>query len=435
MNVGKLVLSGAALLAPMSDVTLAADAATPVATAASCAASDIKPPDDASDEIKAVYAQIAQKCAQLKLLGVSAQLSGAKLQDIAAALAGFSSIEGNAGTNTNADKVGHLAEWVAKQVLHNTAAGVGVELNELLKSEAYVVVTDDAAVAHRSRYIEATRRMNQLSTALVAASRDANQVLTKAPTAAADPTGARIGLAPLLALIPPAITAAQGLSSLAKQSNTFGGISVTADASTMLSGFGRCLSSEAAANLIEPRFASGTNPFVSAYDQLQIVRAAAQEMSGRLDTAASSAANAKATERQKELAQAKEGVDAAILATSTFEKFLAEPSDDPKETRLASLISAGAILGRQNTGLLVIKATQFGASYSNATHTFKSDTLGIQASAQVAYLLFTPAGTLRKSGVVSQVKAMGFAVGSAQSELQAFGSASPCGKQTPEQGR
>lgn len=362
----------------------------------------IKTPEEATDEVKAVYQQIRAQCAQLALRDVSTQLSSAKTNDIAQALSAFGSLKGQTGTLTNADKANHIAEWFAKRALFEASMKAGTALKGVtVSAPSLVVITDPNISARNAELRVAIARLMKHSDAMASAAARGNSLIkgTTAP-AGAPPSEARIGIVPLLTLVPSAISAAQSVASIFKSTTTLNGLTLTADPAVMVAGLAMCVDSGLNAKLRLPAFSSSPNEFLELYDQVQNVADGARQVLANLTPLAAHATDKK-TPSAATLTVGKEELEGAIKVFEEYDKRLHTSPQAAQDTPYETLVATAAMLGPAPRSLLMFNAVHLGANTGTSTRSFSSDQFEYATTVLVTYAVVNENGQVVKSGVVS----------------------------------
>lgn len=373
---------------------------------------EIAAPANASDAVKSTYTKIAEQCAEIRLRSVRAQVTQSRALEISQALSGFSALKGDPGTNTAVDKVGHIAEWLAKEALYDAGRKAGKEVSPKIGTNKFVVATDPAVLASRPRLTGVMARMTRQTNTLEASIRAAHAQLKAIPSAGAAASGPgkvsddgqdRSGLLALLSVIPPAITAAQSLVSLGQQSANFQSVTVNVDTTAMVSGFLECMADTARRSLIIPQYQVKQNQFEEAYEKMDVAMAAARDVRAKLEgeIETRSAAKGDGAKLLDGLRTVRATLNTAIESAQQFDDYLQAGTDDAKEARWTQMSRASGVFGSTGAGVLLLWPSQFGASSSNISRAFGSDKLGLQATVQLTYQLVDANGVPVATGVVS----------------------------------
>jgi hypothetical protein len=362
-------------------------------------------PSGANDTVKAIYDQIREYCAQLQLRDVTAQLNNAKAREIAQALGSFTTIQGPTGKITNADKANHVAEWYAKKALFEAAAKAGTQIAGELKSGKFVVITDPNFTQNKPKLVTTLSQLKRHSDAIAAAASQGNAAVKEANVRESDvPPGARIGIVPLLTVIPPAITAVQSLANLFRETSDFSALTLQSNPHLLVAGLGACLEPGVRANVFIPQYANTINPFVDAYDRTQAVVASARQVLQNV-MKSQAALDAKkgdstASKRAGAIAAIRADLEAAIKNFEEYDKFLQTASQAGQPSLFENLVATAASGGDAGMNYIVLYTTHFGANSGTVTRFIGSDKLEYMATAQVTYLLINPQGALLRSTAV-----------------------------------
>jgi hypothetical protein len=426
MNVIYIVASCSPTFSYAADNSSSSSGSTGVTGNVDCVAGPAVPAS-ATDAQTAIYDEIRKKCAQLLLNNVSSQIDADNTQKIATALAAFGNIKSPTGTIADSEKASHVGSYYAMSLLYETAARAGKAASSDLGNGKFILVTDPKAFDNRGALALAIQNLQNYGDTATAAAQQASDLLgaigknAAAPTPGKNGTGAtpRFAFLPILTLIPPAITAAQSLAGLFRQTSSLVAITVQGDDSVLIAGFSACLPPGARSNLTVAGYSGLDNEFLDIYRKTDTAIANARSASLQLNAipiqTVKNGKNGKVT--SDNIASVKSTLDSLIKSYDAYNQTLTTAPSSSVTAPFQIFAETSYALGPTTSGHVILKVAQIGANTGTVSRSFGSDKLEYMATLHVTYLILAADGTIIGTGDVGSGSGSAMTVSATNGEL------------------